>query len=187
MPGWVENLNYTVLPSLNLNPKHLSHSHSHSRLSPLCHTHASHESRLSPLCLTLTSFKLTSHSLSFDLLLIVTSHASRCLNFFSSLFSISPSQYRSRPPFMLCFIRYLDYFSFSFAFDCNLLILFLSFVLAFDCNLLIIFFFPISLSFISGSPFIFFAFKFPINSVTSLVTSLVNLIIQFILSIISLA
>ena len=128
MPGWVENLSYTVLPSLN--PKHLSHSHSHSRLSPLCHTHASHESRLSPLCLalTLTSFKLTSH-------------ASCCLGFFSSLFLVSPSQYRSHPPSMLCFIRYLDYFSFSFAFDCNLLIFFLSFVSAFDCNLLIIFFF----------------------------------------------
>ena len=150
MPGWVENLNYTVLPSLNLIPEHLSHSLSHSRLSPLCHTHASHESRLSPLCLTLTltltSFKLTSHGLSFDLLLIVTSHASRCLSFFSSLFSISPSQYRSRPPSMLCFIRYLDYFYFSFTFDCNLLILFLSFVLAFDCNLLIIFFFSFLLA-----------------------------------------
>ena len=53
---------------------------------------------------------------------------SRRLSLFSSLFSVSPSQYRSPPPFVLCFIWYLDYFSFSFAFDWNLLILFLSFV-----------------------------------------------------------
>ena len=139
------------------------HSHSHSRLSPLYHAHASHSqvsplylSHFSPLCLalTLTSLKLTGHGLSSDLLLIVTGHASCGLGLTISVCFLLCSQSRHLDiglahPSVLCFIKYLDYFSFSFAFDCNLLILFLSFVLAFDCNLLIIlsvFFFFLSTS-----------------------------------------